>query len=448
MEKLEVSLSNKDRIYTIKSILLRDLDEEFQQIKLEINKEMTNNDKSNPFVIDIDKNKLKNIYQQLEQFVSINHIQDSFNFTNQSKLLPTRQSRSSPTPKPKPRKELNDIQVTNGDYFDADVYKKFIHFFQHKSKNLHLLDLDLLENQNICEFERVELDIDFKIPRWHRSMATPFSEIYLTGGVDVDNVDIKLKNSFVYDFNNRTMIEIDSMNVGRSGHAMIYLNGYIYVLGGFSDEKEFTDKCERYNIRTNIWELISSMKFKSNNPCACSFRRKYIYKFGGKVDDNQLCNVIERYSPLIDKWNLIEFDIPKEYSYAPDGFVILSSSACVQVNQNQIFIFGGTYADYSQKSAQSFVLSIEEKDEETTSAINTIKKGNEMVSISVTHKIKCINDYPLPVAEGFWNNQVILYNRKLYCLQNVQNEKNNNIVYLDRRRMLEFESNEGWRMLN
>ena len=439
LEKLNISINNRDTLYTIKSILLRDLDEEYEQMKFEINKEMgnMNGNRPNQFVIDIDDNRLKNIYQELEQFVIIS---DQFNNSTAKQINSLTSSKQAHLT---PGKVHNDIQVNCNDYFDPNVYKKYIHFFQHKSKNLHLLDLDLVEQENVCEFERVELNIDFKIPRWHRSLVTPFSEIYLTGGVDINNSEIKLKKSYVYDFNNKALIEIDNMNFGRSGHAMIYLNGYIYTLGGFSDEREFTDKCERYNIRKNIWEIIASMKVKSNNPCACSFRGKYIYKFGGKVDDNQLSNSIERYSPLIDKWNLIEFELPKEYNYATDGFSILSSSACIQVNQNQIFVFGGTYADYSQKSAQSFFLTVEEKDED-----QNIRKINESSSVSCYHKIKDINEYPLPVAEGFWNNQVFVNNKKLYCLQNVQNEKNNSVVYLDRRRALEFESNEGWRMLN
>mmetsp|Transcript_37316 Transcript_37316/g.33470 ORF Transcript_37316/g.33470 Transcript_37316/m.33470 type:complete len:93 (-) Transcript_37316:374-652(-) len=90
---------------------------------------------------------------------------------------------------------------------------------------------------NIFEFDRIELKIDFRIPRWHRSVATPFGEIYLTGGVDGDKTSNKLRNSYVYDFNNRTLIEVGKMLLGRSGHALVYLMGYLYAIGGFSEER-------------------------------------------------------------------------------------------------------------------------------------------------------------------------------------------------------------------
>jgi hypothetical protein len=433
LDKLYISLENKDFLSTMKSIMLRDLDDEYSKLKSEINREIGFL-KTNPFLIQIDEAKLKVIYQELEQYITVQNTHEAM-LTPKSKRLLNNAAQNQ---------ERTDFQVNINDYFDPNVYKKYIHFFQHKSKNLHLLDLDLSEQQSICEFEKVELNIDFKIPRWHRSIVTPFSEIYLTGGVDVENSDFKLNNSYVYDFNNRTLIEISSMNIGRSGHAIIYLNGYIYALGGFSEEKEFTDKCERYNIRKNTWENIAPMKVKSNNPCACTFRGKYLYKFGGKVDDNQLCNVMERYNPLVDKWSIVEFDIPKEYNYSTDAFFILSSSACVQINHNQIFVFGGTYADYSQKSGQTFILSIEEKDDVNSSD----KRMENSAAYSVSHKIKGLNEYPLPIPEGFWNNQVVINNKKLYALQNVQNEKNNSVVYLDRRRVLEYDYNEGWKMLN
>lgn len=37
------------------------------------------------------------------------------------------------------------------------------------------------------------------------------------------------------------------MKIARSGHAIIYFNNEIYVIGGFSHQ-DFTDSCEKYSI--------------------------------------------------------------------------------------------------------------------------------------------------------------------------------------------------------
>ena len=63
------------------------------------------------------------------------------------------------------------------------------------------------------------------------------------------------------------------------------------------------------------------------------------------------------------------------------------------------------------------------------------------------HYIKVNEKKFLPFSEGFWNNTPFAHERSIYCLQNIQNEKNNNIVYLDRRRVLAYNSNE-WFAVN
>jgi histone acetyltransferase (RNA polymerase elongator complex component) len=114
-----------------------------------------------------------------------------------------------------------------------------------------------------------------------------------------------------------------------------------------------------------------------------------------------------------------------------NDFTFLSSSACSQINKTQILIFGGTMESYSKKSRQSFLLEI-----------NFNREGKE------NHIAKGLNKFVLPYAEGFWNNVPIIYEGNLYCLQNIPNENNLNIVYNDRRKILKFNEREGWVCLN
>lgn len=46
-------------------------------------------------------------------------------------------------------------------------------------------------------------------------------------------------------------------------------------------------------------------------------------------------------------------------------------------------------------------------------------------------KIKNYNKYMLPYAEGFWNNNPIVHNGKVYALQNVTDIQDNQTAIAD-----------------
>ena len=224
------------------------------------------------------------------------------------------------------------------------------------------------------------------------------------------------------------------MNSKRSGHAIGYLNNYIFAIGGFVEGQDFSTKCEKFNIFSNEWKEIAPLNAPANNPCACSFRGKFIFKFGGKSDDNILTNNIEMYNPLIDKWSIIHI----KFEQPIESFTILSSSACVQINPNHIFVFGGTFEDYSFKSKQSFLLYVpDDAVSDYIKAIQSTKLGPQN-----EYLIKGLNEKEMLFAEGFWNNTPIIMNNEVYSLQNITTEKNVNVVYLDRRRVMKFNSKE------
>jgi len=53
------------------------------------------------------------------------------------------------------------------------------------------------------------------------------------------------------------------MKIARSGHAIVYFNNEIYVIGGFSHQ-DFTDSCEKYSIQKNSWQVIINKFIKFN----------------------------------------------------------------------------------------------------------------------------------------------------------------------------------------
>jgi hypothetical protein len=78
----------------------------------------------------------------------------------------------------------------------------------------------------------------------------------------------------------------------RSSHSICYLDGCIYLIGGFSQaEEEVTRECEVLNLQTMTCSRIAPLNTPSANSCATPFRNQYIFKFGGifnKSEGNSL----------------------------------------------------------------------------------------------------------------------------------------------------------------
>ena len=183
------------------------------------------------------------------------------------------------------------------------------------------------------------------------------------------------------------------------------------------------------------WEEIADLNYEANNACVCSFQNRLLYKFGGKQGEKELNNYIERYCPTENIWEIVH--VKSEVKL--NEFTLLSSSACCQINRNQMFIFGGTYEDYSQKSTQSFLLEVMNGNQNNLSKSKILSEETNEI-----HIIKGINEKTLPFGEGFWNNNPIIFESELYCLQNIPNKNNLNIVYNDRRRILKFDFKGNW----
>lgn len=103
--------------------------------------------------------------------------------------------------------------------------------------------------------------------------------------------------------------------------------------------------------------------------------------------------------------------------------MLLSTSAAVQITPTEIMVLGGyDYENVGYKQTYIFL----------TEGENDI--------------IKDVDLYPLPTAEGFWNNTPIIHNKTVYALQNIPTSNKEDCVENDRR-VLAFEG-RGWKTLN
>lgn len=71
------------------------------------------------------------------------------------------------------------------------------------------------------------------------------------------------------------------MNFPRSSHGIAYMAGYIYIVGGYEHKHVMTKRCERFDINTRRWQVMSPLNFAAASHALCSFDDRYLFKFGG-----------------------------------------------------------------------------------------------------------------------------------------------------------------------
>ena len=162
---------------------------------------------------------------------------------------------------------------------------------------------------------------------------------------------------------------------------MVFSDGDIIVIGGLGENCRMLASCERYSVNDDQWKLLPDLKVPAMNSSVCVFNDRFLYKFGGNKENEELANCIER----LDLQAGTEWEIVNLINCSLPG---LTSSGCAfQVNRDSILFFGGTYDMYSQKSDKIWLCKVQ-------------KHGLEMTEIEET----------LPIAEGFWMQQSIVFN--------------------------------------
>lgn len=318
------------------------------------------------------------------------------------------------------------LYITERDTFDQNS-NKYLHFFQNDDNILHILDLDELKNNFKTKFTRISLKIDFRIPPFHKSLSLSNGDLYLIGGSIMDDV-AKSKSSIIYKyiFEKNILVQAGNLIFPRSSHSVCFIGNMIYIVGGFGNKQTMLGECEKFNVLTQKSQQIASLNYPAASLCICSFYQNYIFKFGGMEIQHNLSPYIEKFSIKENKWTVLD---PRLNINTPENyFALLSNSCCIQINKNDILICGG-YLEDNTGSDQTFILNYDH---------NNLNDDNTM--------IKSVNEKILPFAEGFWNNQCIIYERSIFALQNISHEKNDDCLE-DRRRILMFNGKE-WKNLN
>lgn len=119
--------------------------------------------------------------------------------------------------------------------------------------------------------------------------------------------------------------------------AFIYCNKFLYVLGGFNDKEKCSTRGFKYSIRDKKWIEIAESNIGLRKPTVCTFKDRYIIKLGGLNEFNFINKSMEIYDSLTDRWSIIHVSM----SNPMEEVSILEDSLAVQINETQLYIFGG-----------------------------------------------------------------------------------------------------------
>ncbi len=176
--------------------------------------------------------------------------------------------------------------------------------------------------------------------RYTSICTVPGQKMILSGGCKSFNDE---PSNTIFEINCNNINDVNTLQPmisKRYGHCIIYLNNYIYSIGGYDhiDRKEESmlstlKNCEKFDVKKNKWELISNL----NHPRAffgCITYKKNIFVFGGMYND-QLLSSIEKYDTYTNVWTTYPIKLPEK----------LAKMGIINYN-DIIFIIGGINENY------------------------------------------------------------------------------------------------------
>lgn len=179
--------------------------------------------------------------------------------------------------------------------------------------------IDIVEVFHIKARKWLPYSSSLQVPRFANSSVYDevSDKIYVIGGWNsvehfnsVEVLDLKHpENGFQL---------ICEMNCARSELTAVCLNGKIYAIGGYDNNKVLLSSVEMYDPETNKWHMIAPMMFERGWPSATVINGK-IYVCGGRSKSGTMLSSIEIFDPENGIWSISE-----NMLIARDGHQIIS----------------------------------------------------------------------------------------------------------------------------
>ncbi len=153
------------------------------------------------------------------------------------------------------------------------------------------------------------------------------------------------------------------------------------------------------------------MNFGVSSGALVNFNGTKVFRIGGLGQFNRssasICEIVEKFEferGKIQKWSYVELEAVN--SDLTNKFKLFyANQAAIQINPNEIFVFGG-WSHGNSGVQESYLIEVEE-------ITNTQGKK------SYRYYARWVNEKPLISGEGFADLRPIIYNRKVVSLQNI-----------------------------
>ncbi|XP_026481659.1 kelch-like protein 17 [Ctenocephalides felis] len=166
-------------------------------------------------------------------------------------------------------------------------------------------------------------------------------EMFLLGGV-VEETELSDK-CYKYDVRSNSWSDFEKLPRPLKGAAATFCKNKLYITGGTEGDKQDTNTVMFYMQKSETqgkWITVAPMLQKRTSHALCSVNGA-LYAFGGvqkesNEDDNDILQTVEMYSPELNKWCYV--------SSMPDSRAMFSSA----VLDEFIYIFGGNSSRIQQ----------------------------------------------------------------------------------------------------
>mmetsp|Transcript_5548 Transcript_5548/g.9486 ORF Transcript_5548/g.9486 Transcript_5548/m.9486 type:complete len:507 (+) Transcript_5548:963-2483(+) len=250
-------------------------------------------------------------------------------------------------------REFNSLVETNL-RMDYNVKNSFfpgvqprVHSFQWNQRQAYIF------RPKSGAFQKKQVQMDFDVPLYSRSIATEDGRIYLIGGC-IKRKNEYLKKCYRYDEIFSVLEEKAQMIYPHADHSLCAIEGFIYVVGTFVNS-QVHGFCEVYDTKKNQWKQIDSLRVPRSGVALSAFKNNYIFAFGGRVDQKTIVDFVECYDISKNVWQEIDIRSSGGSAQYVPGYM----SNAYQITDNEIIIFGGKSALTQQVFNGCFVFDVE-----------------------------------------------------------------------------------------
>ena len=173
-------------------------------------------------------------------------------------------------------------------------------------------------------------------------------EFIMTGGCDKSSREASAQCFRFCVPSIRVFREAQPLKQARYGHASVFVNQLVLVLGGFNhrdDEAQAPNtlaSCEKYSVKENEWAAMAPMQQERAYFSACRVKEEFVYVFGG-FQNYETTSSIEVYNLMLDKWTVLSVALPLK----------LAKFGLAKLEENQVVIAGGLLVDGASASREA-----------------------------------------------------------------------------------------------